>query len=163
MSDIFRASGFIGWHRHKNGWLAEDQKRYLPFPGTTAETLTPLNEREGVSMLVIPADAPANPSKVWVVEIAQPVFNKGGTGESSVEGVLLYRVDATMESGKTEDGRAPVVIVPKIRSKSLKFGNLFEAPWQPGDTATDTFGQHQLEVRVLAKNGSAYDVEVTLS
>ena len=163
MSDIFRASGFIGWHRHKNGWLADDRKRYLPSPGGTRETLTPLQEREGVSMLVIPADDAVRPSKVWVVEIAQPVFAKGGTEQSGIEGVLFYRVDATMESGKTEDGKAPVVIVPKIRSKSLKFGNLFEAPFQPGDSISDSFGNRRLDLVVGDRSGTAYEVEVTLS
>ncbi|HKP74985.1 MAG TPA: hypothetical protein VJT67_05545 [Longimicrobiaceae bacterium] len=163
MSDIFRASGFIGWHRHKNGWLAEDRKRYLPSPGTTTERLTPLQEREGVSMLVIPADDAMRPSKVWVVEIAQPVFAKGGTEQGPAEGVLLYRVDATMESGKTVEGAAPVVVVPKIRSKNLTFGNLFEAPFQPGDTISDNFGNRRLDLSVGARTGTAYDVQVTLS
>ena len=158
MSDIFRASGFIGWHRHKCGWLAEDRKRYLPQTGGTRETLTPLQEREGVSMVVIPADDAGRPSKVWVVEIAQPVFAKSGTEQSGIEGVLLYRVDATIESGKT-----PLVIVPKIRSNSPKFGNLFEAPFQPGDTISDSFGNRRLDLAVGSRSGTAYEVEVTLS
>lgn len=155
MSDIFRASGFLGWHRHKLGWLNEDRKQYLSRAGTTRATLTPLQERAGTSMLVVPADDPVRPSKVWVVEIAQPVFAKGSGAVSPVEGVLLYTVDAALESGKS-----PVAVIPRIVSKHLDFGNLFEAPFQPGDTRADAVDGASMELRVLARNGTAYDVEV---
>jgi hypothetical protein len=105
-------------------------------------------------MLVFPANDPSRPSKVWVVEVAQPVFAKGG-GVSPVEGVLFYTVD-----GKRESGKSPVAVIPRVESRSVQFGNLFEAPFQPGDRRADSIGGASIELRVLAKSGSAYDVEV---
>ena len=72
MSSAGQAPGFIGWHRHKFGWLGNDRKTYLT-SGSRKLTLTPLDGREGLSMIVVPADDPANPSKVFVVECAQAV------------------------------------------------------------------------------------------
>jgi M6 family metalloprotease-like protein len=159
MSDIFRASGFIGWHRHKCGWLADDRKDYVAMPGRRRVTLTPLTERAGLSLLAIAAEGAVRPSKVWVVEVAQPPFRKGGLGMSPVEGVLLYRVDAALESGKS-----PIVVVPKLESSSVEFGNLFQAPFQPGDPRfVDRFGERTLALTVLGKTGTAYDLEVELT
>jgi len=158
MSDIFRASGFLGWHRHKAGWLDEARTQYVAQTGTTRAMLTPLHESAGVSMLVFPAERRPRPSKVWVIEVAQPVFAKGTNETSGIEGVLFYTVDATRDTGKS-----PVAVIPRTVSRNSTFGNLFEAPFQPGDTVSDSSEDAVIELTVLGRTGTAYDVEVAFS
>lgn len=157
MSDIFRASGFLGWHRHKNGWLDADRKSYVRDSGTETFTLAPLSADSGVSMLVFPVDNASKPSKVFVVEVAQPThgFRDGKPGE---EGVLLYTVDALKESGES-----PIEVLPKIPGHDPNFGNLFQAPFGPGDDSgirTVRGFDASIRLNVLRKNGSGFDVDV---
>ena len=58
-------------------------------------------------MVVVPVDDPARPSKVFVIEVAQPIRLKGGT-KTKEEGVLVYSVDATLATGQN-----PVVVYPR--------------------------------------------------
>ena len=139
------------------GWMRRG-RQFVSEPGTTRASLTPLQTSEGVSMLVFPAEGGTRPSKVWVAEIAQPVFAKGSGELSPVEGVLLYTVDATLDTGKS-----PVVVIPRVVSRSTTFGNLFEAPFQPANTISDASGDASIELSVLGRTGSGYDVEVAFS
>jgi M6 family metalloprotease-like protein len=157
MSDIFRASGFLGWHRHKNGWLDASRKTYVRASGTTPFTLAPLSAQSGLSMLVLPVDDAAKPSKVFVVEVAQPTH--GLDGKAGREGVLLYTVDARRESGDS-----PVEVVPNVAGHDPTFGNLFQAPFAAKDdsgTRTAKGGNATIRLNVLRKNGAGFDVEVT--
>lgn len=153
MSDIFHAEGFLGWHRHKNGWLDADRTRYLPRSGTERFTLAPLSAQSGVSMVVAPVDGEKKPSRVFVVELAQPAVD--GRGRSAGEGVLLYTVDASVATMKS-----PVQVVAKKTGRDPDFGNLFGAPYGVGDAKTHTVDGASLTLRVLGKDGDAYDVEV---
>ena len=75
MSDIFHSVCFHGWHRHKNEWLDEPRKTYLQeTTATWYKTLSPLSSSHGLSMIALPIDAVQNPSKVLVIELAQPVL-----------------------------------------------------------------------------------------
>ena len=103
-----RAPVFFGWHRHKLKWLDADRKAYLTKSGNSLE-LTPLSASSGVSMVVVPVDDPARPSKVFVIEVAQPLQPKKGM-EHKAEGMLVYSVDATLASGQN-----PVVVYPLPR------------------------------------------------
>ena len=158
MSDIFRASGFLGWHRHKNGWLAASRKTYVRDSGTQSFTLAPLSAGSGVSMLVFPVDNASKPSKVFVVEVAQPThgFHDGKPGR---EGVLLYTVDALKESGES-----PIEVLPKIAGHDPNFGNLFQASFGPKDDSgirTVRGFNASIRLNVLRQNGAGFDVEVT--
>jgi M6 family metalloprotease-like protein len=153
MSDIFHAEGFLGWHRHKNGWLDAGRTRYLPRSGTERFTLAPLSAQSGVSMVVAPVDSEKKPSRVFVVELAQPAVD--GQGRSGGEGVLLYTVDASIATLKS-----PVQVVAKQTGRDPDFGNLFGAPFGVGDEKTHTVGGASFTLRVLGKNGDSYDVEV---
>lgn len=92
------STGFIGWHRHKLGWLDDDRKTYLA-DGSHTLTLTPLNADNGVSMIVIPApgEDAANPSKVFVVEVAQ--YLRPNRNLPRPRGVLVYSIDAKIPTG----------------------------------------------------------------
>jgi M6 family metalloprotease-like protein len=143
MSASGRASGFLGWHRHKLQWLDADRKTYV-VEGKHQFELTPLNASSGVSMIAVPFDDSARPSKVFVVELAQPFRNLGRVGTAT--GVLVYSVDAKLASGQNA-----VVVYPK--------GDLLQAPLQPGDRF-----EHQdapASVKVLKKNeNGSYRIEV---
>ena len=95
-------------------------------------------------MITIPVDDPLRPSKVFVVEISQPIRSKGKVQESV--GVLVYSVDAKLATGKN-----PVVVYPKT--------DLVNAPFHPGDRF-----EHKdapMSVKVLKKNeDGSYFMEV---
>lgn len=156
MSDIFRATGFLGWHRHKNGWLADKRKAYLePGAGPWWGTLHPLSGSHGLSMVVIPIGDPATPSRFLVIELAQRSRGPNGTYG---EGVLLYRVDTTLGSGCS-----PVAVLPRTRSFSPDFGNLFEAPYQVNDEVEESVGKARMRLKVEQRFGEAYYVSVAFS
>ena len=139
MSIAHNASGFIGWHRHKLGWLDPDRKSYLT-EGTHTLNLVPLDADSGPSMIVIPVDDPKNPSKVFVIEIGQPPQTSEGKQKWET-GVLIYSVDGTKPTGKH-----PVVIYPK---ENFKEGAVF----QEGDTFEDKQAPFSLKVIKKLPNG----------
>jgi M6 family metalloprotease-like protein len=154
MSDIFHCVSFLGWHRHKNRWLSSSRKTYLSqsTQGWYA-TLSPLSGTCGLSMVVLPLDNPLDPSKVLVVEVAQPVL--GSNNEYWGDGVLVYTVDATIASGSS-----PVVIIPKKVSTSPFYGYLYEAPYLVGDAMVYQKGTTRIVLRVLQKFGSSYNIQI---
>ena len=144
MSSAYKATGFIGWHRHKLKWLDDDRKTYLT-KGEHVIELSHLNSDSGISMIVVPSDDPQKPSKVFVVELAQALKLKGGK-ESKPEGVLVYSVDATIVSG-----RNPLIVYPKV--------DLQKAQYFPGDVFDHK--DSPLKLTVLKKNGDlSYCVKV---
>ena len=96
--------------------------------------ITPLNAPSGVSMIVIPVDDPVKPSKVFVIEISQPL--RGKDSQNSI-GVLVYSVDA-----KLATGRNPVVVYPKL--------DLLKAPFYAGDHFNHM--DAPMSIKVLKKN-----------
>jgi M6 family metalloprotease-like protein len=139
MSLAGRSTGFLGWHRHKLKWLDADRKTFLTGTDTTL-TLTPLHAEDGVSMIVIPVDDATNPSKVFVVEVAQARRLKAG-GTTAPGGVLVYSVDATRPTGEN-----PVIVYPK--------DTLDEAPFLPGDRFEHEDAPFILEVLDRKENGA---------
>lgn len=155
MSDIFHCTTFLGWHRHKNGWLPPERTSYLSeSPQERYLTLSPLSSRYGLSMVVLPIDDPQCPSKVFVVESAQPL--EGGTNQHPREGVLVYSVDSTVPTG-----HSPLVVYPKTVSSSLEQGSLYEAPYRVGDTASVIDGHTRLTLAVLQQFGSCYHLKLS--
>jgi len=147
MSGAGSAAGFIGWQRHKLDWMDANRKTYLSEGKHTLE-LTPLDAKEGVSMIVVPVTKPKEPSVVFVVEIGQPPRSDYKKDEAKwPAGVLIYRVDATKPSGQN-----PVMVFPK---DNLEAG----ATYLTGDTF-----QHDeapLRVRVGEElKGGGYRVTV---
>ena len=155
MSDIFHCVSFLGWHRHKNGWLPTARATYInqATPGWYA-TLSPLSGSCGLSLIVLPVDQVNHPSKVFVIELAQPVL--GTNDQYWGDGVLVYTVDATIKSGAS-----PVVVIPKQVSDSDDYGHLYQAPYGVGDVAQARGpGSVALKVSVLQKFGSSYRIKI---
>ena len=137
MSSAGNSGGFLGWHRHKLEWLDANRKTYLT-KGDTKLTLTPLDADSGISMVVIPVDDPAHPSKVFVIEVGQERrFGKGKGKDkgktTDTGGVLVYTVDASLVSGHN-----PVVVFPKE--------TISKAPFHPGDSFEHTEAPFTMEV-----------------
>jgi hypothetical protein len=152
MSDIFHSVSFLGWHRHKNGWLEPARATYLQTTSTWYGTFSPLSGGCGLSMVVLSVDRARHPSKVFVIEVAQPVL---GTDEQyRGEGILVYTVDATVATLSS-----PVVVIPKTLSASPVYGALFEAPYGVGDHISVHDRNASLDVTVLRKFGSSYNIK----
>jgi M6 family metalloprotease-like protein len=146
MSEAGKSTGFLGWHRHKLKWLDADRKRYLTTSAQSLE-LTPLDAASGVSMIVVPVDDPAHPSKVFVIEGAQSVRLKGGT-TSKAEGVLVYSVDATLASGQN-----PVIVYPRLDRD--------QAAFHAGDSFDHADAPFRL--KVLKRNADGcYSLDISL-
>ncbi len=145
MSSAGKASGFLGWHRHKLKWLDGDRKTYVT-AGKHSFRLTPLNAPAGVLMIVVPTGNAKKPSKVFVIEVAQPARNE----IYRAPGVLIYSIDASVASGQN-----PVVVYPK--------SDLANAPYQTGDTFTHK--DAPMTVKVLKKNedGRSFEIEVEVN
>ncbi|HKI02264.1 MAG TPA: hypothetical protein VKK31_09800 [Thermoanaerobaculia bacterium] len=154
MSDRYRSSSFLGFERYKNGWLNSSRTTYIP--DTTAgwsATLHPLSNPGGLSMIVLPVDQGVNPSKVFVIELAQPLL--GLNGQYWGDGVLLYTVDATIPSGSS-----PVVVIPKTDGHSPDYGNLYMAPCRVGESLPFSEGVASGILTVVQKLGSSYEVKI---
>lgn len=155
MSDIFHCTTFLGWHRHKNGWLDTSRSLYLSESSQERYiTLSPLSSRYGISMIVLPIDDPTHPSRIFVMEVAQPM--EGETRGPRREGVLLYTVDSTVPTG-----HSPVVVQPKIVSSSPEQGNFYEAPYGVGESASILDGNTRLTLTVVQQFESCYHVKLT--
>ncbi|MCF7731796.1 MAG: hypothetical protein K9N23_08915 [Akkermansiaceae bacterium] len=146
MSEAGNSTGFLGWHRHKLKWLDADRKSYLTKSGKSL-VLTPLDAPSGVSMMVVPVDDPAQPSKVFVIEVAQPVRLKDGT-TSKAEGVLVYSVDATLATGQN-----PVVVYPRLDRDQTAFhaGDSFDhedAPFRLKVLKRHADGSYSLDINL---------------
>ena len=154
MSDIFHSMSFLGWHRHKNGWLSSSRETYLS-QNTSGwyTTLSPLSGSCGLSMVVLPLDNALKPSRVCVIEVAQSVL--GTNNARWGEGVLLYTVDATIPTGSS-----PVAIIPKKISTSPQYGYLYEAPYLLNDTMSHTEGTASITLKILQKFGSSYNIQI---
>lgn len=104
-------------------------------------------------MVVLPLDDALKPSRVFVVELVQPVL--GSNNVLWGEGILLYTVDATIPSGLS-----PITIVPKKTSTSPVYGYLYEAPYLLHDTMSYTEGTASITLEILQKIGSSYNIKI---
>ncbi|MFK7789398.1 MAG: hypothetical protein AB8C95_07925 [Phycisphaeraceae bacterium] len=145
------STGFIGWHRHKLDWLDADRKTYLT-QGVHTLTLTPLNDDQGLSMIVVPAigEDAANPSKVFVIEVAQYLLPSPRRELPRPLGVLVYSIDATKPTGIN-----PAVVFPAPGRDKVN------AALHAGETFTNDSAPFTL--KVLRKNDDdKYEIELTL-
>ena len=110
-------------------------------------------------MIALPVDDIEKPSKVLVVELAQPVL--GTNNQYWGDGVLIYTVDATIATGDSPVSlNVDLVVVPKTTSTSPDYGYLYEAPFQVNDVANFREGNVSIVVSILQKFGSSYNVKI---
>lgn len=143
------STGFMGWHRHKLGWLDDNRKTYLT-QGTHRLTITPLSADHGLSMIVIPAleQDPNQPSKVYSIEVALPLREHPKRDMPQPAGLLVYSTDATKPTGFN-----PNVLYPKTDKT--------HAAYHAGDTFNHNNAPFTMKVIKKNPNGS-YEVEITV-
>ncbi|WP_373512368.1 hypothetical protein, partial [Persicitalea sp.] len=140
MADMRGATGFLGWHRFRYGWLASDRAILLDQKGNEMVKLTKLNSANGISLVVI--RDPRKYDKTWVIEIAQDVYKKGETSKLNTEGdrLIVYTVEGVAAKNKRE-----IRLVPRkspidpaahltkdwIEAYSYKDGQTFTGPNAP--------------------------------
>jgi hypothetical protein len=158
MCDTFRAGSFLGWHRHKNGWVDPSRQLYISqtTPGWYV-TVSPLSGSCGTSMVVLPVDDPVKPAKVFVVELAPPILGRNDTPRPA-KGILVYTVDATIP-----DQQSPLAIIPKSTGTNDEYGFLCDAAYDVGDHMSVTIGGASLAVEVIQKIGDCYNIKIVYS
>lgn len=116
MGDSYFATGFMGYHRYRYGWLPFNKSNpksiYLTQKHSYGVTLTPLSANKGICMVLIPdasvsTDSLNNPHKLWGIEISQDVqspeqYFAGNQEKIFKEGesLIIYSVESQEQPGK---------------------------------------------------------------
>ncbi|ALV35165.1 M6 family metalloprotease domain-containing protein [Streptomyces sp. CdTB01] len=137
----------LGWHKWKLGWLDSSQVACATTPGTMSYALTPL-ERAGGPKLVF---VPLGPRTGYAVEVR----TRAGNDEAVCRpGVLIYRVDADVDTGM-----GPVTVYDSrrdsggcTRSPNVQ-AELSDAPFGVGDVFKDTKRGVRIEVAGAGGDG----------
>ncbi|MFE1883786.1 M6 family metalloprotease domain-containing protein [Streptomyces diastatochromogenes] len=157
MSEDWGANNdLLGWHKWKLGWLDGNQVGCAATPGTVTYTLTPLYKAGGGKLVLVPVSA----RTTYALELRTP----GGNDEAVCKpGILIYRVDATVDTG-----RGPVTVYDAHRDSGgctrspNVHAELSDAPFSPGQSFKDP--RHGITVEVLDPDASGnYKVRITRS
>ncbi|MEV7793188.1 M6 family metalloprotease domain-containing protein [Streptomyces sp. NPDC087512] len=132
MSEDWGANNdLLGWHKWKLGWLDPSQVHCASQPGTTEYTLTPLARKGGDKLVVVPLDGKSG----YAVELRT---REGNDEAVCREGVLIYKVDADVDTGmgpvKVYDSRKDsggCTRSPNVHAE------LSDASFLPGETFED--------------------------
>lgn len=89
---------FLGWHKHKLGWLGGGRFACATGHGDSVHRLAPLARPDGTKLLYVPVSG----STGWAVEVRTRAGNDHAVCKP---GVLVYWVDAGVDSG-----RGPVTV-----------------------------------------------------
>ncbi|MEU6507180.1 M6 family metalloprotease domain-containing protein [Streptomyces sp. NPDC046942] len=144
----------LGWHKWKLGWLDGSQVGCATTPGSADYLLTPLHTTGGGKLVIVPVDG----HSAYALEVRTP----GGNDEAICHpGVLVYKVDATVDTG-----RGPITVYDAhpnsggcTHSPNVQ-AELSDAPFSPGETFKDP--AHGISVQVLEKDEEGnYRVRVT--
>ena len=145
---LLDASEMLAWNRWQLGWLEEDQIRCVSEPAARV-TLSPVavDPGPGEAMAAIPLSA----HELIVMESRRKVgYDSGRTGASLlVEGVLVYTVDAALESGMlpvkltsdTGDGQLEHYPVLTVGESVTVRGYTITVVADDGDTHTVTIAR----------------------
>ncbi|MFD8724322.1 M6 family metalloprotease domain-containing protein [Streptomyces sp. NPDC059629] len=144
----------LAWHKWKLGWLDAAQVSCAGTHGTADYTLTPLSRPGGRKLVFVPLDARTG--------YALEVRTKGGNDQEVCRpGVLIYKVDANVDTG-----RGPIKVYDAhrdtggcTRSPNVQ-AELSDAPFGPGESFKDP--KHGIDVQVLSADLEGnYRVRVT--
>ena len=154
MSNSQLATGFMGYHRYRYGWMPfrtdKPQSVYLTEPHSYGIVLTPLSSDNGIKMVLVPDKTVTKnnllkPAKLWGIEIAQDIqsqeqFLAGKNEKMITEGELLiiYTVEYPEQEGKRAIRLFPKKTFDKDNDRWRKVflyedGETFENPSAPFD------------------------------
>ncbi|MFD5566958.1 M6 family metalloprotease domain-containing protein [Streptomyces cadmiisoli] len=145
MSEDWGANNdLLGWHKWKLGWLDADQIGCAAAHGTTEHTLTPLARAGGPKLVFIPVDRRTG----YALELR----TRAGNDETVCRpGVLIYRVDADVDTGQ-----GPVTVFDSRRESGgctrspNVHAELSDAPFAPGQTFEDR--THGIRIAVTGQD-----------
>ncbi|MEV6959334.1 M6 family metalloprotease domain-containing protein [Streptomyces sp. NPDC051207] len=144
----------LGWHKWKLGWLDASQVHCAAASGTAEYTLTPLAEKNGPKLIVVPLDERSG----YAVELR----TRAGNDEVVCRpGILIYRVDADVDTGM-----GPITVYDSRRDSGgctrspNVHAELSDAPFAPGETFTDRRRGVRITVSAADLEGD-YRVRVT--
>lgn len=151
MSAVDAGGGeFFAWDKYREGWIDPSQIRCQDEPGSTTQTLTPVETPGGMKMIV----AKTGPSTAYVAEVRSLT---GGDANLCSAGVLVYTLDARVPSGS-----GPLQVVTPHPGTNLtmirRCNVLYDAPLRSGEAWED--GAVRVEVLSPGPRGS-YNVRVT--
>ncbi|MET8448712.1 M6 family metalloprotease domain-containing protein [Streptomyces sp. NPDC005209] len=155
MSEDWGANNdLLGWHKWKLGWLDANQVSCASARGSKEYTLTPLYRTGGPKLVFVPISDRTG----YAVELRAP----GGNDETVCQpGVLMYRVDADVDTGQ-----GPITVYDAhrhsggcTRSPNVH-AELSDAPFTPGESFQDPHTGITIEV-TAAELGGDYKVRVT--
>jgi hypothetical protein len=154
MSESHIAGHFLGWHRHKFGWISEERTSTSFHGYTKIVTLSPYSSKYGFVIHTVQFEI----NRALVVEIAEPI--PGASGRDNVEGVLMYVVDSNITSGNQ-----PITILPKTPRYHPTLGNNYLAPWAVGDREQyrDETQNYYVSLHVISKFWDSYIINVGVS
>ncbi|MET7288667.1 M6 family metalloprotease domain-containing protein [Streptomyces sp. NPDC005573] len=144
----------LGWHKWKLGWLDATQVGCVSATGSSEYTLTPLSEKGGGKLVIVPID----PRTAYALELRV----HGGNDDAVCKpGILIYKVDSTVDTG-----RGPITVYDAHRdsggcthSPNVQ-AELSDAPFAPGETFKDP--RHGITVHVASADlDGNYKVRVT--
>ncbi|WP_371661864.1 M6 family metalloprotease domain-containing protein [Streptomyces sp. NBC_00280] len=132
MSEDWGANNdLLGWHKWKLGWLDPSQVGCASRAGTSEYTLTPLARPGGAKLVFVPVSSRSG----YALELR----TREGNDETVCRpGVLIYRVDANVDTG-----RGPVTVYDSRRGSGgctrspNVHAELSDAPFAPGETFKD--------------------------
>jgi M6 family metalloprotease-like protein len=141
---------FFAWDKYREGWIDPAQVRCQDEPGSTTQTLTPVETRGGLKMIV----AKTGPSTAYVAEVRSLT---GGDANLCSSGVLVYALDARVFSGAgplqvetPHPGADP--------AKVARCNTLYDAPLRPGES----WGNATVQIEVLSAGpDGSFNVRVT--
>ncbi|MBC9719044.1 M6 family metalloprotease domain-containing protein [Streptomyces sp. TRM66268-LWL] len=145
MSEDWGANNdLLGWHKWKLGWLDDSQVRCASASGVSEHLLSPLSSGADGSKLTF---VPVSEQMGYAVEVR----TRGGNDEAVCKpGVLVYRVDADVDTGQ-----GPVVVADSARDsggctrRPNVHAELSDAPYGVGESFVDR--EHGVRVTVLGE------------
>jgi M6 family metalloprotease-like protein len=150
MSTGYPGGEFFAWDKYRLGWIDPPQIRCQDEPGSTTQTLSPVETPGGLKMIVVKT----GPSTAYVAEVRSLT---GGDAEQCSFGVLVYALDARVLSGS-----GPLQVKTPHpgtdRTKIARCNVLYDAPLRSGESWEDE--AVRVEVLSPGPNGS-FNVRVT--
>ncbi|GLW51204.1 M6 family metalloprotease domain-containing protein [Streptomyces sp. NBRC 14336] len=154
MSEDWGANNdLLAWHKWKLGWLDPSQIHCATRSGTTEFVLTPLARRGGPKLIFVPLDGRTG----YALELR----TREGNDEAVCRpGVLIYRVDADVDTGQ-----GPVRVYDSLRDSGgctrspNVHAELSDAPFAPGESFRDP--HRGIRISVGAELSGDHVVRVT--
>ncbi|MFI6940348.1 M6 family metalloprotease domain-containing protein [Streptomyces sp. NPDC050418] len=145
MSEDWGANNdLLGWHKWKLGWLDDNQVRCAAVSGVSEHLLAPLASRSDGTKLTF---VPLSEQMGYAIEVR----TREGNDEAVCKpGVLVYRVDADVDTGQ-----GPVTVADSEQDsggctrRPNVHAELSDAPYAVGETFVD--GDHGVRISVVGE------------